>query len=833
MGGEASKEEEESGFGGEKDPAAEGAGGDQRAQPASTQHEQGDGRSAAGDGRSGGESEQSAEGCATASPACVVDRTDGDELSTASKQDSPSGKVGLFGSLRQTLSGIVTSKAEEQSDSASHIAQDMDANVIVNEHGANTNGSLPMPVDLNPSTQTVDGEADTGVQQGDFNGKMNKDERGTTPDVLEEDSFFDATEDTGLSNVTLDADASVFGENMTPSTQINTDESSRETSPSITNTEKFSHLQIERDQSDVGATCAENVSSRVLPAADKPQPSDDLARNSSQVDSLPAANLMIPDQKPDLGGQHSEPEHDQENKMQRALEVSPAQPETHSARVEADVPSDSSQNANADSVAELSRDAQPPPHAPESSSGMSSGDSAGQPGTRLHHLPSSPATSDLDSAQHSQHDDEGKDADVVSVEGMRVNQTQDGPPSAAVSEEERSAGSHEVDRDGGATTSSSLVTDYQVSGVDTPTEHPAANKANMAETDNTLNFEGDEEVRVPKGSYNMDFLDKLDDPNFNPFQSRSQVGQGKENTTPKASGSATESQDSVCNNNHTAGSFPKTHLKGNTEHSEPPVLSDIAQSGVIGAHNNADLTTVEANAEAPLAESSADKDKCHKASNIHKLGASNSEGLPRSGAHGAPDTQATSEDQQTGNKDHSCSPAGPAQVNAACSEELERSESAEYDASPRAKDQPEGAVEETAVKEEKTIALPPDGPNSAEVLTNSGQQKVDKEPGENDIMQPANDENVNLVRHDDSLAKSGTEIDTSETFIVRPTSDAEETGVGVTEAQETSGVTMDSGRKAQDEKAEESQEADIVETKPVEHSPVPAADSAVSVSAGV
>merc|ERR1712154_580588 len=50
-----------------------------------------------------------------------------------------------------------------------------------------------------------------------------------------------------------------------------------------------------------------------------------------------------------------------------------------------------------------------------------------------------------------------------------------------------------------------------------PTAKPAKEEATEEET------KTEEEVRVPSKGYNLDFLDNLDDPNFNPFETKTAV----------------------------------------------------------------------------------------------------------------------------------------------------------------------------------------------------------------------------------------------------------------------------------------------------------------------
>ena len=45
----------------------------------------------------------------------------------------------------------------------------------------------------------------------------------------------------------------------------------------------------------------------------------------------------------------------------------------------------------------------------------------------------------------------------------------------------------------------------------------------IAKDDNIQEIEQSPPINVPKGGYNLDFLDNLDDPNFNPFETKSKV----------------------------------------------------------------------------------------------------------------------------------------------------------------------------------------------------------------------------------------------------------------------------------------------------------------------
>ncbi len=267
-----------------------------------------------------------------------------------------------------------------------------------------------------------------------------------------------------------------------------------------------------------------------------------------------------------------------------------------------------SKNTSADSIG---TSAVPPVQQPECSipSGNTNTDvlCAGQPNALL---PVVTATSN--SAQHP--DEVGSDAerqdeallkentDAVEKTGKNddeerdgVNQCRDQPTAQGeITQGETSRGNREgFVRGGGTKTSDTEIPSNQSKTDDDDiTQSPLStnDKLEMAEIPNGVqvnngNTSDTEEPPVPKGTYNLDFLDKLDDPNFDPFKSNTKMTLDKSESTKKTGERNANKQDGghnveVRDTSEVNGKPPvETEDNTNNEHTEGKAVQSSEING--------------------------------------------------------------------------------------------------------------------------------------------------------------------------------------------------------------------------------------------------------------
>ena len=124
------------------------------------------------------------------------------------------------------------------------------------------------------------------------------------------------------------------------------------------------------------------------------------------------------------------------------------------------------------------------------------------------------------------------------------------------------------------------------------TDQNSNSTANMAEDKDVgvMNGEG-EEVPITKGQYNLDFLDKLDDPNFNPFQSKSKMSADEANTCIEDKNTPGLGESDECK---TVISDEPSHTDSTSKgssHDEPPVTNNnIEKDSIIIVDDLSDRT---------------------------------------------------------------------------------------------------------------------------------------------------------------------------------------------------------------------------------------------------
>ena len=189
------------------------------------------------------------------------------------------------------------------------------------------------------------------------------------------------------------------------------------------------------------------------------------------------------------------------------------------------------------------------------------------------------------SSPRSKQDDATKnDIDVGNNVGVTpTNQASDNSVSnKEITEEETSVKSQHLRGDEDTKTATAVKT----------TDQNSNSTANMAEDKDVgvMNGEG-EEVPIPKGQYNLDFLDKLDDPNFNPFQSKSKMSADEANTCIEDKNTSGLGESDECK---TVISDEPSHTDSTSKgssHDEPPVTNNnIEKDSTITVDDLSDRT---------------------------------------------------------------------------------------------------------------------------------------------------------------------------------------------------------------------------------------------------
>ena len=379
---------------------------------------------------------------------------------------------------------------------------------------------------------------------------------------MEEDTFFDADADGDIATA-VDTRGTVVntGENVTPPIQTNNDTGLRslddlmgQNPVNITDSKQLGNLQIEQEEGQSGAveansqhTCLERVTSQDS-NIDGQQPVDNIAANSSQVCSSLAEDAgATPDQsdsdkKANANGDNvsAKVESSSLNEVERHLVCTQLSDETHDVNVAAGMQSHTLENSNADLKALPSQEKEQLPDLIATVSGQDESDDKGYSEAvvatdtsatlNLGQHPDQPISS-IKSPQDDVTREDIVDTSIGDHVGVtRVSQNSDKPPPRKeITEEEKSVLSQQAEGDGDTKPSETVKGCDQISALTKETDTSADTSAtNMADNNDETNVNGKgDDIPLPKGAYNLDFLDNLDDPNFNPFQSKSKMSVDK------------------------------------------------------------------------------------------------------------------------------------------------------------------------------------------------------------------------------------------------------------------------------------------------------------------
>ena len=169
-----------------------------------------------------------------------------------------------------------------------------------------------------------------------------------------------------------------------------------------------------------------------------------------------------------------------------------------------------------------------------------------------------------------------------------VSQNYDKPPQRKeISEEEKSVLSQQAEGDGDTKPSETVKGCDQNSALTKETDTSTDTSAkDMADNNDEINVnEKGDDISLPKGGNNLDFLDNLDDPNFNPFQSKSKMSVDKKVTCIEDK-NAVES-DKRSGSKMVTSDEPEQTDKSTEEHVKPPVTTNSTENvSVITAHEN-------------------------------------------------------------------------------------------------------------------------------------------------------------------------------------------------------------------------------------------------------
>ena len=564
-------------------------------------------------------------------------------VSTGQKQhDNDITEPSLSGALRQNLplaSGIVLSGNTDTSGEENKVSGEnnkVDSEMENNSKETETNG-LAAEGNIHEK-EGCENENGQIMEHHETHQKQNEDviKENQVPNKLvektasegsDEENFFDAAEASHSPSPDVGATVINTGENRTPSTQTNSDIGSRDlhdvmgqnpvNSPNITGSAERGNLQIEQeqDQSEVveansQQTCLERVTSPSVSNIDEPQPSDDCAVDSSQADSLPADDPKVTpddsdkDKTADANGQHATVKVESVSETKHSSESERMNQETHDLNVAAGMQSHTSQNTNADLKALPVQEKEQLPDSIDTVSGQGNSDVTTQlealiptdtSATSNPILHSDEPRSDTKSQEEDATRDDTADPCIsYSVGGTCVSQISDNPFSNKEIIESRA--SQQVEGSGDTEASQTVEAFDQDTTSIASTQHTTNinPSTKMAETDNNgdiNNTNGEsEEIPIPKGSYNMDFLDNLDDPNFNPFKSKSKISSDKTESS-KVEGNATVSKEqNECNKSMISDELKQSDsTEHNTEsHAESPVTENAEKAPVISPTNDVD-----------------------------------------------------------------------------------------------------------------------------------------------------------------------------------------------------------------------------------------------------
>ena len=572
-----------------------------------------------------------------------------DALDSGQKQgESDITERSLLGAFRQSLpiaSGIVLKANSASTDDKACRSSNSEAYEMENNSAeAKANGltefegsSIDAKKAQNP---TVAGEMNSDVVQGTSAGlishdtssdggenqpkssSVNKLEKTLSvgSEGMEEDAFFDADGDIVIAADTRDTVINT-GENATPPAQTNNDIGLRSLDDlmgqdpvNITDSKEQGNLQIEQEEGQSGVveansqhTCLERVTSPQDSNIDGEQPVNNTTVNSSQVcSSLAEDPGVTPDQsdsdkKADMNGDNvsAKVESLSLNEVKRHLVCTQPSDETYDVNVAAGMQSHTLENTNADLKALPAQEKEQLPDFIATVSGQDESDVKGYSEAVI----TTDTSATLNLGQHSdqpvsstksREDDVTREDIVDTCIGNHVGVTcviqnlHKPPPIKEISEEEKSVLSQQAEGDVG-TKPSETVKGCDQNSISTKESDTSADTSatSMADNNDEINVNGEsDDIPLPKGAYNLDFLDNLDDPNFNPFQSKSELSVDK--TTCIEDKNPVES-DKRSGCQMVTSDEPKQTDKSTESHVEPPVTNNSTENAsVITAHENSD-----------------------------------------------------------------------------------------------------------------------------------------------------------------------------------------------------------------------------------------------------
>ena len=570
-----------------------------------------------------------------------------DALDSGQKQgESDITERSLLGALRQSLpiaSGIVLRANSESTEGEDKACRSSNSEVCEMENnsteaktgGLTEEGSAIDTKKTEKSTET--GEINSDMQgasagliahdtsneggenqpKSSFDNKLEKTSSVGSEGM--EDTFFDADGDTVTAADTRDTVINT-GENATPPIQTDNDTGLRSLDDlmgqnplNITDSKQQGNLQIEQEEGQSGVveansqhTCLERVTSPQDSNINGQQPVNNIAVNSSQVCSSQAEDPgATPDQsdsdkKAGANGDYvsAKVESSSLNEVERHLVCTQLSDETHDVNVAAGMQSHTLENSNADLKALPSQEKEQLPDLIATVSGQDENDDKGYSKAvvttdtsatlNLGQHPDQPITS-IKSPQDDVIKEDIVDTYIGDHVGVtRVSENPDKPPPRKeISEGEKSVLSKQAEGDGDTKPSETVKGCDQISALTKETDTSADTSAtNMADNNDETNVNGKgDDIPLPKGAYNLDFLDNLNDPNFNPFQSKSKMSVDKTIT-------CIEDKDAVESDKRSGRKMvtsdePEQTDQSTESHVKPPVTTNSTENvSVITAHEN-------------------------------------------------------------------------------------------------------------------------------------------------------------------------------------------------------------------------------------------------------
>ena len=483
-------------------------------------------------------------------------------------------------------------------------------------------GEMNLDMQGNLIVQDINDDGEEDQPKSSFVNKLKK-TSSVGSQGTEEDAFFDADGDIIPA---ADAGDTVIntGENATPPTQTqhndiglrSSDDIMGQDPVNITDSKQQGNLQIEQEEGQsgmVGAnsqhTCFERETSPQDSDIDRQQSMNNIAVNSSQVCSSPADDPSSTqdqsdrDKKAEVNGDNvsAKVESLSLNEVERYFICTQTSDETHNVNVAAGMQSHTLENTNADLKALPAQEKGQLPDFIATVSGQDESDVAGYSKAVI----TTDTSATLNPEKHSDHSiygtksslDDAAREDIIDtcvedrVGVTRVSQNTDKPPpKKETSEGEKSVVSQRAE--GGRDTKASATVKGcdQDSNLTKETDTSADTSAtNMAENNDVSNVNGEnDDIPLPKGAYNLDFLDNLDDPNFNPFQGKSKMSVDKTETCIEDK-NAVEESDKHSGCKMVNSDEPKPTEENSESHVKPPVTTHSTENvSVITAHKNTD-----------------------------------------------------------------------------------------------------------------------------------------------------------------------------------------------------------------------------------------------------